>query len=379
MRYIWAESTWASRVNLVDRFNKFCADNSILDPLQCLDWAITTFVESTGTAPSTRLTYSKQLGALYHRLGHVTPVLQMYQSSLRNSGALIPQHQAEPATQQQVEFLLKRAARDEDPRLVAAIFLAWKTASRWDEISRIIGASILLANSQEIVIEWLDRTKSTRGDPFRATSWTVVRHDSSMASVAATLSELADDETLTDLSTEQMVRHLRRYPETEQLTAHSFKRGVVDILFEKAANLELDGRTLVPLLAKHKSVLTDMPSVTLRYGSNRVAIARTLGTQEATLRVPCRLPEHQPPTPPQVPLELNNNFHDYMMEFADNQQPEQQQEQQQPRRDRWASIQGSLPGSTVMARVRQRRAIEQQQQQQQPAAQAAAAASPRRR
>ena len=317
LHHVWAETTWTARINLLARFKQHCSDNNIADPLACLDWAITTFVEATETSAATRLTYAKTLAALYHRFGHTTPILQLYQASLRNDGATIPTRQAVAATPAQVDWLMRRANNLGNQRLVAALFIQWKTASRWDEVMRLVGKSVVLASSDEIIIEWLDRTKSTRGDPFRPSSWAVIKHDRPMDSVVAMLQQLQPEEELTGWTTETFARWLKDDPCTEELSAHSFKRGAIEILVKLAAE-QLISPQLIPLLAKHKSPLTEFPSTTLRYASsNKLALARMLRTQDATVRIPCSLPVHQPEhmAPPRPAAELQEQQEDQPPQF----------------------------------------------------------------
>ena len=293
IRHIWADNTWNQRANLYRRFSAFCKEHRLEDLDETLDWAIPLFVESTETLPSTRLTYSKHLSALFHRMGHVTPIVQSYQCALRAVGGLIPQSQAVPATIEQVDRLLLRAI-SEDRRLHAALFLAFKTASRWDDILGIKGCSVSFNTPEEIIIDWRDRTKTTRADPFRASSWAVVRHHAPMDTVSNTLAQLEPEEPLLDATlweTSRLVQWLRKEAQTEELTAHSFKRGAVAILAKKSTDglLLLE---LIPRLAKHKTP-TDFTPTTLRYIADPSVAARLMGTQAATILLECSPYPHE--------------------------------------------------------------------------------------
>lgn len=395
LHHVWAETTWSSRINLLARFKEHCRILNISNPLACLDWAITTFVEGTDTSAATRLTYAKTLAALYHRFGHTTPILQLYQASLRNDGATIPTRQAVAATPAQVDLLMLRANDLGNQRLVAAIFIQWKTASRWDEVMRLLGKSVLHAASDEIIIEWLDRTKTTRGDPFRPSSWVVIRHDRPMHSVVATLQQLQPDEELNGWTTETYTRWLKEDQRTAELTAHSFKRGAIEILVTRAAD-QIIQPLLIPLLAKHKSPLTEFPSTTLRYASNKIALARMLRTQDATVHVPCTLPEHQQAQQPLALAQQHQDFQDYQLEdeyemllpaaAPINQQEQQQQQRpaaaaaaaaasspsraaqqlflQQLRLRDDARLNANQQGNTIHSRVHRRRVMEREEQDQ---------------
>jgi hypothetical protein len=289
IKQMWVDNTWNTRRQLVNRFHTFCNNNNINTSVnEELDWAIPLFVESTGTSTASKLTYSKTLAALYHRMGAETPIGTMYQTALRASGGLIPTHQAVPASSSQVDKLLIRATTV-SPNLVAAIFLLYKTASRWDEIAKIIGKSILHNTPSEIIIEWLDRTKTTRADPFRVSAWTVIHHSTPMIQVNQVLAQLKSEEQLTQLTTAEFTAWVQKDPTTATLSAHSFKRGALESLAMKAAEGLIDIK-LLPLLAKHKAN-DQFPGTTLRYVNNRAALARMLRTQDATQFLECTLPE----------------------------------------------------------------------------------------
>ena len=65
-------------------------------------------------------------------------------------------------------------------------------------------------------------------------------------------------------------------------TAHSVKRGAIDHLVREAMADRLD-QSLIPLLAKHQSPLTQFPATTLRYVGDKVALALMLGSHKATI------------------------------------------------------------------------------------------------
>lgn len=396
IQHIWADSTWSARRNLLNRFTAFAAQHEIsLTSPEDLDWAVPLFVESTGVSTSSKLSYSKTLAALYHRLGAKTPVLDMYAAALRASGGTIPMHQAVPAQCEQVDRLLLRAQLV-SPRVLAALFLLWKSAARFDEISRMTGSSFIHIAPDEIIVEWLDRTKTSRADPFRVSCWTVVRHNAPMTQIADTLRELQPEEPLLDWTTQQFASWVQQEDSTQQLSAHSFKRGALDVLAGRAAAGDIDIK-LLPLLAKHKWT-DDFPCTTLRYIGDRVALARMLRTQDATVLLPCTIPEPLPP-PQAALLQGNNNAaaaaaavaqyqdqEDYPPHFEDEAMQQQQldpdldlipgqiEEQQaqalaaaqpllqQRQRALQPPRQTEMAGRTIMNRVHQRRAAEAAQQ-----------------
>jgi len=292
---MWADSTWTGRRQLMVRFLNFVRRRALLapaDPVQ-LDWCIVLFCEETNVAPAGKLQYSKDLAALLRRmeLGTTLPVTKMYQSSLRGSGGLVPTNQAVAAAPTQVQNTLVRAEQ-EGPRLLAAVFLTWKTASRWDEITKLTKQSFLASTPREIIISWGDRTKTTRAsDPFRASGYGVVHHPQDMTWLCNTINSLHPNEYLINWTTGQFVRWLQRGPSTPTLTAHSFKRGALSFLlalFNKNI-INKQHLNVLSILAKHKTIM-DFPSMTIRYMSEDHETARMLGTQHLTIHIPCKWP-----------------------------------------------------------------------------------------
>lgn len=318
---MWAQSTWDQRHHLVHRFDAFRRHHTLLSEKQ-LDWAICLFTEQQQRlAASTRLTYATTLAAVFRRItGSSLPITAMYVSSLRANGALIPLHQAEPATPEVVNSLLVAALRT-SPRLMAALFIIFKTASRTDDVLRLTRRSFVQCSAHRIIIAWLDHTKATRADPFRASSWTVVEHDQSMESIANIINSLNENERLLETSTSEFTSWLQRQQHRGQpldwLSGHSFKRGALTWLVQAAAaGLPIDISKL-PLLAKHKTE-QDFCANTLRYLSNNQAqVALMLGTQHLTRHIPCLLPGEAPPQ--------RRTAQELEAEQAQHQQQQQQQ------------------------------------------------------
>jgi hypothetical protein len=226
----------------------------------------------------------------------------------------------------------------------AAIFLAWKCAARVDEICRLMGKSFLQLKENEIVVEWLDRTKSTSATPFTTRAWTVVHHQAPMSEILDILRRLHPEELLLDLSTDQVVDWIRRDAELALLSAHSLKRGAMGVLTMMVVDRQLDIE-LLARVAKHKTDHEVLSPSTLRYPPDRVAVAKMLRTQEATVLLPC-LPYATPPPNnalPPLPPELLNP--------ATNRLPQQR---------------AGRPQSSIAARVQERRQSQHQRTQSAP-------------
>ena len=296
IKQMWAESTLYNKQLTWARFTAFCRNNNFKLPDQ-LDYAAMLWVQSTTatkTLPATRLRYSMDLTSIASRLGVPVPLCRMFQSGLRSSGALIPQEQAAPFLLDHVRMLATATASERfASRLLSALFVAWKTASRWDEVSRLTRDQIVLIRPQEIIIAWGTKTKTTRADPFRADSQVILAHDDDIPeAIRTTLDELPPDTDLCPRSTEWFSAWIRRVLSAnkvrnpERYSAHSVKRGALTFL--SYAVPDHLSPSLFSILAKHR---IDDPSVapattTLRYIGDPVQRARVVRTDLATILLP---------------------------------------------------------------------------------------------
>jgi len=286
IRNIWADNTWTMRATLVSRLQDFRLEHGMTeDSEEMLDWAILCFVQTTKTIDSSKLTYIKHLAALYRRQDMSLPLCSMATTALRATST-IPTRQANPASTSDVDRLLLRASAYSS-RLQTAIFIMFKTASRWDEVSRLKKESFLLVNDQEIIIEWLNNTKSTRLDPWRMSSWIVIRHHAPMTQYVEVIKRLVEEEKLVDMDTDSFVTWVQQDQATKHLSAQSFKRGAMTFLLEQALENKIP-LTLLPRMAKHKhQFLDELGPVTLRYIADRVLLARAGQSHLATALIPC--------------------------------------------------------------------------------------------
>ena len=277
---MWADSTWNDRRRLWKRYAEFLSKklgrevSNTIDPESAM-----MFLESLNVSIQAKRKYVKTLLALHKSMtGETLQELKNYSEGLLGQGAAEPQHQAQAMKKHDLDYFMM----GQPPHLRWPLFLAWKTASRWDEISQLTGASFLKIEPDEIVIQWGRKTKTSRKDPFRATGFTVIHHSAPMTKLCEYLSQFSDAEPITDIATATLNRIFKRFPTMRRYSAHSIKRGAVDILIEAAAEGKVDPR-LIPLLSKHKDDLMNFPSSTLRYTSNKVALAKMLKTQLATI------------------------------------------------------------------------------------------------
>ena len=267
----WASSTWAARTSLTRRFMRDAP------PHQDLGAQMAMFVQQQTIAPSSKLTYAKTLLAVASLMGEEIPMLRTYVAGLRRMGAAHPLRQAKPITR---EHLLLLVRAQQCPFLRAAIWLAWKTASRWSDVLGLTRACFVQLTQEQIVVEW-QTTKTTSPSDFRAWRWTVVHDDQPMDWFVSTVKRLRGLQCLVTTPTDRLVVLMRQSFPAMEYTAHSIKRGAIDLLVRASAEGRLQP-TLIPLLAKHSDPSTQFPSTTLRYAADKVSMALMLGTQHAT-------------------------------------------------------------------------------------------------
>jgi integrase len=286
---IWAESTWLERGRLLKRFLNFCTESPPQSVTE-MDSQMVLFLESMDhLKASTRLTYAKALKACCKAIGmHSTPILNLYcsASSINSNGEDIKQ--AIPISKAQLALLYSLTSKT--PRLQLSVWLAWKTASRWGDIATLTKDNFVWQHNRlelEILILWKNQVKNTRAKPFSAIGMTVVKANNNdrkfLRLLVSQLETLQPNQKLCPFSTAQMDKFLKRHNKLKLITGHSFKRAAIQHLTEAALdnpNFDLD---LIPLLAKHKNKHTQITDNFIRYNSDKVLVAKALGTQKATV------------------------------------------------------------------------------------------------
>lgn len=261
VRMRWAKSTTQARNRL---FNELVAAQmrSKGVPLQTLAAFI---VQQKQVTIQTKLNYAKNLHTILRSMGEDVPLLWSYVAGLRAMGAEIPNKQATPMTREVLESIVCPL------EVKVALLLAWKTASRIDEIARIDSTSIVCSNPSEVIIWFGSRTKTSRSKPFMPQLLQVVTGD------------------WTQFLHENLPAALLNWPSAGKIakyipkpyTMHSIKHGAANVLIAAAAQRRLDPQ-LIPLVLKHKTP-QPLAEVTLRYtAGNKADAARALRSAEAT-------------------------------------------------------------------------------------------------
>ena len=163
----WADSTKRARSRLYDEL----LETMTAAPEVPLQTTAAIMVQRKGVAIQTKLSYAKNLQTILRSMGEETTVISAYIAGLRVMGAEKPIKQADPITKQQLLEI------ECPPHVKTALLLAWKTASRMDEIARLEKDSIVESTPEMIVVNFSDRTKKSRGKPFLPENMCVVTGD----------------------------------------------------------------------------------------------------------------------------------------------------------------------------------------------------------
>ena len=276
IQQMWAPSTLKSRQLIWIKFEHFCKVRKYKLP-QEMDFAIPMFCEyckklNKLLKESSRLQYSKSLSAIAGRFSIPVPITRMYQIGLRALGADMPSVQApaitHPLLTQLVQHALLHPRAHLRQSLYTTIYLMYKTASRFDEVSNLSHHQVRIINNNEIVISWFNNTKSTRTqNQFRADNVINVYDENSHPQIVLqVLQELRQRPTLLYWTVTAFDKWIKTLPPPlPTYTAHSIKAFSVTLLSLMAAHGHIP-KFAVAVMAKHKIEHPDLlPATTNRY------------------------------------------------------------------------------------------------------------------
>lgn len=260
--------TYSARGRIQSRYTAYLkATHQPASETSAVRWLATLSV-----SPRSALTYAGHLQAI---LRPPSP-LQRYKKGLQRIGVTTPIRQANPINRAHMKQILNY----EPPRTSVPLWVAWKTASRWDDVSRLRRSRLSFVTrggETMIVIDWGPFTKTSANLRVASHLLTVVAqspHDGPFWNTAlAFLRSLRPDQLITTQTTAQISRLLSRYG---PLTAHSIKRGAITCALAEGADIALTSR-----LAKH-SAPEQFSRTTLGYVQELPTIAIALGTQNVT-------------------------------------------------------------------------------------------------
>lgn len=295
----WVDSTLRGRAGLLNRLISWAKANE-LSPLK--GDTICLFVMAMGVAPSSLLQAAKSFSAILPQIGipEEVPPVRFLTSSLRATGAAIPQNQATPITAPHTRELIQITLVNHRPRLALAQFLCWICVSRWREVCILSPQSFLFAGvmefggkrQQTVVIDWWIGPKGRQGDPFRPSRFAVLVGQRAERCIfflrllgPVWVGPLAP-------STDKLDAELARVGSVYR--AHSFKRGAYQTLLRALNSLPLSSPArpsdvIVSRLLKHAHP-GDLTTTTVRYGTGEVEaniqVALSLHTYLVTSLLP---------------------------------------------------------------------------------------------
>lgn len=196
---------------------------------------------------------------------------------LTKMGARIPDEQAEPATKEEVMKFVRTSRERKETKLL--IYLAWKSASRADDMRKLNPHDITEVTHQGrplIILRWRPKALKDLGSGRLKNGGNGLGH-SCVVDMGEDHREMMDflktrQRCVTEMSTEEMGRILKKI--RPDLSAHSLKRGALQHVIKEGVPLEV----LVEL-ARHSS--ERIPEQTRLY-LPPVALALALRTHEAT-------------------------------------------------------------------------------------------------
>ena len=270
----FSQSTWDRRTYLHNTVCHFSENMSLelseKTILLALEWI------SASVTAGTLLTYATTLRAMFPAHGGET--LDAYIQSLRKLSAKNPIRQAPPLTRAQFDHLMRILPE----HVKWAFWVEWKTASRWGD-GRLLSNknTSFTALADEVVIDFKELTKGSATRPFRMDLIVLIKDDPQRISDFRRYVAKLRTAPLTTWTTTHLTTFLRNTFPGSQLSAHSPKRGAMQLVMEAAA------AGLIPLglaaqIAKHLGGQVVLPDTTVRYTTDRVALARANGSGSVT-------------------------------------------------------------------------------------------------
>ena len=314
LRHRYADSTWGGRKTVAK-----LAGSAFGCPLETLfgtypELATTAFLEGVEEKLnldrirlSTAKTYTYSFLGLVRSIPGVVDrdvqILRDYAAALVRQGSEVPTEIALPIDRLTVRRLL--AQMDLPVDLRAGIFLAWKTASRWDDIFGLPLPLPYIAGKSQLLLSFLTNTKTSSSHPFEArflalVDWsspdgirpsadvfsylTTTWHPQTVASAWPTKrveNLLKDLRVPSDLA--RMKTLLPKQQFRNHFTAHSFKKGAIRVLWENSAAPHFLSPLIIERISKHKNPRGEpLSAEAIRYAPDLYPIALYLETHRAS-------------------------------------------------------------------------------------------------
>ena len=222
-----------------------------------------------GLRPSTRRTYLK--GYQLVRRWALASAAKKLDALFSAQGANVPTRQAPPMHWSLLDHPKLTSTR----HVRMQIWLAWKTASRWADLTQLTADDFTIPNEHTLIVDWGTKTKASRRRPFRASKYTVIQGSRTPELIAWVRSQRGR---IAWLETSQVTRILNQ--RDPSLSAHSIKAGAT-VHLERAVAAGKLSLKLKQRLPKHE--VRDVAFETsLTYGRDKIAQALSLRTYLAT-------------------------------------------------------------------------------------------------
>lgn len=234
--------------------------------LMFLEWM------SVGISLPTLKTYALTMKVMFPEL--ITPIFAQWIQGLTKMGANIPGNQATPMSMEDLQSLVRTLQED----LAWPLWITWKTASRWGDVRDLTADNFELMSESLLVVNFREKTKTSKSQPFRHDMFAVIE-DPLVPRVHAWITKRGQNPL--SLLTSQQVTTVLRSHLGKPYSAHSLKRGALNFLARLASQGIVDP-SLIPVLAKHQQPNPVLPPTTVRYLTDRGAIAKIGGTQALT-------------------------------------------------------------------------------------------------
>ena len=241
--------------------------------LPLTDQGVILYIVRIYTTMQTKLVYLKHLIAILRRLQKPTTKADMYAKTLIRRGATVPRRQALPITRFPPDRLTPIMTRE----MAAVCHIAYKTASRVGEVSKLKRQNFIVLTPTRIVINWGQNTKTTKEHPFRPDNLVVIEGRST-SRIYNYISKISPGKRISSLTTQQVTKFLRTHA-GQNYTSHSLKHGAIRGLMHQVAEGRLNLEEVMRV-SHHRQLAT-----LIRYAGTNEATALALGTQKATQRL----------------------------------------------------------------------------------------------
>ena len=275
----WSKSTIQRRLYLGTTYTHFLSTMNLPETEESLILALQWMSKSV--AASTLAGYATTLRAMYPGCGGQS--MTDYIAALRIRAGSDPLRQAPPISFEQFHESFMKMPLD----VRWAFWLTWKTASRWADVKSISGKMLHFTDRlDEVVVDFRNLTKASKNRPFRHDMIVMVRDTpTNVQALRRYVLSRPTTAPLTTWTTTQLTAFLRKLFPNSNLSAHSLKRKVVQLLMDAAAE-GLIPLQLVAQMAKHVGGVPLLPDTTVRYLTDRIALARANHSGDATKLIP---------------------------------------------------------------------------------------------